>query len=189
MRIPMRKLIHSTLLAAALSAVALAQPGPGERPEPNLDAVITHLGLGDSQVACLEANHEAFRDAAAPFAEQLRELQRSLRQAARNEEDTTAIQAEINGVRSSIEAVKASHVATAQSCLDSSQSAALAELVAAETLQQEVRQSIGLLLVESTSERKGGPAAGGPRRSRQGQRQGGQRGGQGGGQRGGGPPQ
>ncbi len=180
----MRKIIHSTLLAVALSAVALAQPGPGERPEPNLDAVITHLGLGDSQVACLEANREAFRDAATPFAQQLRELQRSLRQAARNEEDTTAIQAEIDGVRSSIEAVKASHVATAQSCLDSSQSAALAELVAAETLQQEVRQSIGLLLVESTSEGKGA-AAGGPRRGRQGQRQGGQRGGQGGGQRGG----
>lgn len=144
----MKKIILSALCALAVSTVAFAQQAR-ERPAPGYDDVIAHLGLSDSQIACLETNKDSAREAAAPFAEQLRDLTRTLRQAARNGEDVASIQSEIDAVRSSLQAVRSSHVTTAQSCLDVSQAAALGELIAAATLQQEVRQGASLLLIES----------------------------------------
>lgn len=169
----MKKTILSTAAVLALSALAVAQV-ERERPEPNLDAVTAHLELTESQIACLETNRTSAREASEPYVEQLRELMRNLRQASRNGEDAASIQSEIAAVRSSLQGVRSSHVTTAQACLDASQAAALAELVAAATLQQEVRQGASLLLVEGEGG-FGGPAGfSGP-----GGRRGGHRGGPG----------
>ncbi len=137
----------------ALSCSLFAQPS--ERPEANIDDIVAHLGLSDSQVTCLESNRQSLRDATAPISEQIRPLQRDLRQATRNGDDTAAIQAEIDALRATAEGIKASHVASASSCIDVGQAPALAELVAAETLQREVRQGVGLLLIEPSEERTG----------------------------------
>ncbi len=137
----------------ALSCSLFAQPS--ERPEANIDDIVAHLGLSDSQVTCLESNKQSLRDATAPISEQIRPLQRDLRQAARNGDDTTAIQAEIDALRATAEGIKASHVVSAGSCIDAGQAPALAELVAAETLQREVRQGVGLLLIETSEDRTG----------------------------------
>ena len=152
-------LISTTLLSAQFAG--------GERPQPNHDELIAFLGLSGTQVDCLQSNQDALREALSPTKEQLRGLQRQLRQAARNGEDTAAIQAEIDSVRAAAAATKTSFVSTAQSCLNSDQNGQLSDLVAAETLINEVRQGIGLSLLQSTEE-GAAPKAGGSKRGRRG---------------------
>ncbi|MBI1354719.1 MAG: hypothetical protein GC160_10255 [Acidobacteria bacterium] len=147
----MKKIIICTVFALASSALLPAQT-PGERPAPSYDELIAHLGLTDSQIACLEANKTAFRETAAPTVEELRSLQRQLRQATRDSADTSAIETDIAAAKATLEGAKTSAVAAAQSCLDASQASALAELVAAETLMREVREGQSLLLLESSGE-------------------------------------
>lgn len=149
----MKGIIRICVLTIACGALLVAQVGDSQRPEPNYEEAIAHLGLSDGQIDCLESNRSALRDALAPSIEQLRDLQRQLREAARNGEDTTGIQAQIESVRSGAKIVKTGFVTTAQSCLDAGQFALLNELVAAETLMNEVRQGVGLLLLESTEEK------------------------------------
>ncbi len=123
-----------------------------ERPAPNYDEIVEHLGLSAGQVSCLEANTDAFREVASPHLEELRGLYREFRQTARDGGDTSEIQAEIEAARSAVAAIRSNHVVTASACIDPGQAAALAEVAAAETLQNEVRQAIGLLLFEATEE-------------------------------------
>lgn len=164
----MKKIVLTGILALASAALLPAQieggPGDRERPEPNFDDVIAHLGLTDAQVACLESNQESFREAAAPLVEEGRDLRGQLRTATRAGEDTAAIQAALASVGESLRAARSSHVASAQGCLDASQAGALAELVAAETLRTEVQQGARLLLLEGTEERLGAGQAGPGRR-------------------------
>ena len=167
----------STRMITVLSTVTLALScslfaQPAERPEANIDDIVVHLGLSDSQITCLESNRQSLHDAVAPIGEQIRPLQRALRQAARGGADTSAIQAEIDALRATAEGVKASHVASAGSCIDASQAPALAELIAAETLQREVRQGVGLLLVEPSEERTGQITDAAPRGKRRGPQRG-----------------
>ncbi len=123
-----------------------------ERREPNYDEIVEHLGLSDSQVSCLRTNITAFREVAAPHFEELRALQRQLRQTSRDGGDTSEIQAQIDAARAAVAAIRNNHVVTANACIDPSQAAALAEVAAAETLQNEVRQAIGLFLFQPTEE-------------------------------------
>lgn len=155
-----KKIATGGILVLVGGALLIAQIGDGQRPEPNYDEAIAHLSLNDSNLACLEANKDAFREAVGPSAEQLRDLQRQLRQAARNGEDTTAFQSEMDAVRSSIQSIRTTFVSSAQGCLDTNQQTQMNDLIAAETLLNEVRQSVGLLLMESTEERAGGAAGG-----------------------------
>lgn len=157
----MKKIFLTGILALATAAMLPAQvDGDGERPEPNFDDVIAHLGLNESQVACLESNQDSFREAVAPLGEEGRDLRQQLRDATRAGEDTAAIQAQIDALKEQAAGVKASHVASAQGCLDASQSGALAELVAAETLANEIQQGKRLLLLEGTAERSEGVSQG-----------------------------
>lgn len=131
----------------------MAQTEPETDDSTRYDDIAAHLNLTEFQIMCLEANHDGFRDAASPNAEELRAAQRTLRTAARNGEDTTAIQAEVDVLVAQINSIRTTYVISGQSCLDSIQKTQLGELVAAETLMQEVRQGVGLLLLESTEER------------------------------------
>lgn len=96
----MNTLLQKTLsLACALllsCGALLAQTATDDASR--FDDIVALLGLTDSQLTCLQDNQAAFRDAAAPIAEELRTAQRNLRTAARNGEDTTAIQTEIDGL-------------------------------------------------------------------------------------------
>ncbi len=167
----MNKAVVCFVLVLATSTFAVAQIGDGERPEPTYDELVAHLGLSEAQLDQLDANKDDFLDAAAPLQQQIRDLKRQLRQAAQNGEDTTAIQGQIDAVKASIESTRATHVSIAQGILEPGQSAGLGELVAAETLMTEVRQGIGLLLMNATDERaqggrrrgRGGPGGGGSR--------------------------
>ena len=163
----MKKLTIASLFALIGTTLLIAQFRGGERPEPNYDELIAFLGLSDTQVDCLQSNQDGLRDALAPTQEQVRDLQMQLRQATRNNEDTAAIQAEIDSVRAAAAATKTSFVSTAQSCLNSDQSGPLSDLVAAETLANEVRQGTRLSLLQSTEE-GAPPQAGASRRGKRG---------------------
>lgn len=150
----MRKLVAITC-AALLSGVALFAQTETEDPS-RFDDVAAHLGLTDSQLTCLEDNRDGFRTAASPIAEDLRAAQRALRTAARAGEDTAAAQAEVDALAAQLASLRTTYVGSAQGCLDSSQEALLGDLIAAETLMQEVRQGAGLLLLETTEGRTSG---------------------------------
>ncbi len=163
------KKIVLTLFAALASTGLLAAQTDVERPERNYDELMAHLNLDEAGIACLQANKEAFRESATPTVQELRDLQRQLRQATRDGSDTSAIEADIEAAKQTLAGLKSTAVAAAQGCV--TDSAALAELIAAETLMNEVRQAGSLLLLESTEERNPGPSVGrnrgrgpGPRR-------------------------
>lgn len=162
----MKRLVVCSFLVFVWSALLVAQPAERQRPEPNYDDLIAYLKLTDSQVACLEANKDAFRSAAAPSIEQLRDLQKQLRQVARQGTDTAAIASQIDSVRASIQGTRATYVTAAQNCVGGA--SAVSDLVAAEALMKEVRQAIGLLLLQPTEERPRGawPGRGWGRRGR-----------------------
>ena len=153
----MKKIIFGALLATFCSALLVAQFGGRMRGEPSNDEITAYLGLTETQIACLQANRDALKEALAPHFETMRSLQMQLRQANRDGADTTAIQAQIDTERENAKATHASFVATAQGCVGSAQAAKIAELVAAEALMREVRQGVGLLLLAPAE----GPGIGG----------------------------
>jgi hypothetical protein len=132
-----------------------AQTVDRERPESNYDELVAYLKLSDAQVACLKANQNAFRNAVSADMQKLQDLQKQLREASRSGADTAALRSQIEAVRASIQATRNSHVTTAQSCVGGA--AAVNDLVAAETLMNEVRQAIGLLLIQPTETGLAGP--------------------------------
>jgi septal ring factor EnvC (AmiA/AmiB activator) len=154
----MKKIIFGALLATFCSALLVAQFGGRMRGEPSNDEITAYLGLTETQIACLQANRDALKEALAPHFETMRSLQMQLRQANRDGADTTAIQAQIETERENAKATHSSFVATAQGCVGSAQAAKIAELVAAEALMREVRQGVGLLLLTPTDT----PGFGGP---------------------------
>ena len=153
----MKKTIIGVLLATLCSALLVAQFGGWQRGEPNNDEITAFLGLTDAQIACLQANRDALKQALAPHFETMRNLQMQLRQANRDGTGTTAIKAQIDTERENAKTTHASFVASAQGCLDSTQTAKIGQLVAAEALMREVRQGVGLLLLTPTE----GPGMGG----------------------------
>jgi hypothetical protein len=154
----MKKIIIGALLATACSALLIAQFGGRQRGEPSNEEITAFLGLNETQIACLQANRDALKEAMTPHFETMRGLQVQLRQANRDGADTAAIQAQIDTERENAKATHASFVATAQGCVDSAQAAKIGELVAAEALLREVRQGAGLLLLTPTDM----PGFGGP---------------------------
>lgn len=153
----MKKIIIGALLATACSALLVAQFGGRQRGEPSNDEITAFLALTESQTACLQANRDALKEAMAPHFETMRDLQMKLRQANRDGADTTSLKTQIETERGNAKATHASFVATAQGCVDSTQAAKIAELVAAESLMREVRQGVGLLLLTPSD----GPGIGG----------------------------
>jgi hypothetical protein len=151
------------LLVANVSLIA--QAGDRERPEPTYDAVVEYLGITADQLECLDANRDNFLDAVEPSQQQLRDLKRQFRQAARDGADTTSIQSQIDAVEAVISGIRSDYTGSAQACIGG-QTAALAELIAAETLMVEVGQAARLMLLQPTSERPEGRRGG--RRSRRG---------------------
>ena len=150
----MRKLltIASALLISASMLAAQSEPDPASR----FDDLAAYMNLTDSQLTCLKDNRAAFRDAAAPLAEELRAAQRKLRLATRKGEDTAAAKAEVDALVEQLESLRTTYVSSAAGCLDGAQQAQLAELEAAETLMREVKQGLGLLILEPTEERTRG---------------------------------
>jgi hypothetical protein len=147
----MKKMLFVCAIFLLVSSSALMAQGEGaERPEPNLDAVVEHLGLTDVQLDCLDANRDDFHDAVEPSRQQLRDLKRQFRQTAQEGGDTTSIQSQIDAVKAVADGLRSDYVGSAQACIGG-QTAALNELIAAETLMMEVRQAAGLLLIESTN--------------------------------------
>ncbi|MEZ5364653.1 MAG: hypothetical protein R2748_20535 [Bryobacterales bacterium] len=158
----MRKLLTLTCAAMLAAGALLAQTEDMPDPSSRFDDIVAHLNLTDSQVTCLQDNVSALRDAAAPTVDELRTAQRALRDATRNGEDTSSQQAAVDALVAQLSSLRTTYIASAKGCLDSTQQAQLGELVAAETLMKEVREGIGLLLLESTEEHTGGFGGGRP---------------------------
>ena len=163
----MQKLTMASACLLLSATFAFAQV---ERPEPTYDAL--RAFLGDGSVDCLIDNKDAMQEAGAADVEALRDLQRTLRQTRRDGGDTTSIEAQIADARADLEAIRSQYSDLAQACVDPG---AVGQLVAAEALQDEVRQAVSLLAVESTREtpegfdgagrgRRGGPGGRGPGR-------------------------
>ena len=155
------KLFKVSLLTSICAGIVVAQTDSGGRSGPGNDDLIAHLNLTDTQVTCLDTNKTAFRSAVASSLEQLRDLQRQLREAAGAGQDTTSIQSQIDSLRASIQSTQTTYISSARGCLTSAQQTQINQLVQAETLLQEVRQGIGLLLLQSTEERPDGLFSGG----------------------------
>lgn len=147
----MRRIALAMALVFSFGTMAMAQDTE-EREGPNFDELAAFLNLSDSQLTCLEQNQEALRAAVGPSFEELRDLQRALRQARRNGEDTTALEGEIAAAREAISSTRSSFVVSAQACLTADQADELNELIAAETLMNEVRQAQRITLIEGTEE-------------------------------------
>jgi hypothetical protein len=163
------KLLKGGVLAFVCAGIVAAQTDSGNRTGPSNEDLISHLSLTETQVSCLETNKTAFRNAASSSLEQLRDLQRQLREAARAGEDTAGIQSQIDSLRTSIQSTQTTYISSARGCLTSAQQTKVSELVQAETLLHEVRQGIGLLLLQSTEEKTDGVfdgPRGGPGRGR-----------------------
>ena len=143
----MKNLATYSLLILLCSTLLAAQPFDRQPPEPNYDQLIALFGEGNIDMDCLKANREAFQGNVSQHQEQLRDLQQQMREAIRNGGDTAAIHSQIESVRSLIADIRANHVAQAQACVSGP---ALANLVAAEKLMNEVRQAIGLMLIQPT---------------------------------------
>ena len=156
----MRKFTLATASMLLAASFALAQD---ERPEPTYDAL--RAFFGDASVECLITNKDAMRDAGAADFENLRELQRTLRQTRRDGGDASAVETQIEGAKANLAVIKSQYSELAQACVDPG---AVQQLVAAEALQDEVRQAVALLAVESTREAPEGFE--GQRRSRRGGR-------------------
>lgn len=153
----MRKILTLTCAAMLAAGALLAQSDTTtDTSSSRFDDIVAHLNLTDSQLTCLQDNVTAMRDAAAPTVDELRTAQQALRTAARNGEDTTSQQAAVDALVAQLSSLRTTYIASAKGCLDSTQQSQLGELVAAETLMQEVREGIGLLLLESTEEHTGG---------------------------------
>jgi hypothetical protein len=147
------KLLTGSVRAFFCAGIATAQTDLGSRTGPSNDDLIAYLSLTDTQVSCLDTNKTAFRNAVSSSLEQLRELQGQLREAARSGEETAGIQSQIDSLRASIQSTQTTYVSSAHACLTSAQQTQVGQLVQAETLPHEVRQGIGLLLLQSTEER------------------------------------
>jgi hypothetical protein len=132
----------------------VAQWGQRQRPQPNHDALVAYLGLNETQVSCLQTNRAGFRNAVSPLQQQLGDLMKQMRQAARDGADTSSIKSQIDLVHSSIQSLRSQYVSSAQACVAGNPK--LGNLIAAASLMNEVRQAMGLLLVEPT----GGPGLG-----------------------------
>ena len=159
-----------TMAAACMLLTATFAFAQTERPEPTYDAL--RAFLGDGSVDCLIDNKDAMQEAGAADVETLRGLQQTLRQTRRDGGDTTSTEAQIADVRANLEAIRSQYADLARACVDPG---AVGQLVAAEALQDEVRQAVGLLAVESTREtpegfdgagrgNRGGRRGGGPGR-------------------------
>jgi predicted RNase H-like nuclease (RuvC/YqgF family) len=156
----MKKLVVRSVLPLFGGALLLAQADG--RPKPSSDELTAYLKLSSTQVACLESNRDKFRETIDPSMDQLRELTKQMRQEVRDGKDTAAIQKQIESLQASISKTRSSYVASAQACVGGA--AAVKELVAAETLMTEVRQAMGMLLLEPTDSGGGGRGTGMHRR-------------------------
>lgn len=155
----MRRIVIAMALAFSLTTLASAQD-PEERAARSPDELIAFLSLTDSNIACLDMNQDALREALKPSVEKLRELHRDLRQARRNEADTTTIEAAIAATQEEIASTRSSYSASAQACLTTEQRTALNQLIAAETLMNEVHQGLRYGLFVGTEEHGGGARTG-----------------------------
>jgi Spy/CpxP family protein refolding chaperone len=168
------------IASAALAGVLFAQ-GPEGRRGRTPDALVAYLNLSESQVAALEENNQAMRQAIRAVMESARGERNGVREELKQDNPNPTIvgQALVDAKenREAIRAKTAEFRASALAILTADQQASLAALQQALDLVPTARQAIGANLLESPEGQMGpgGPGApfagrGGPGRPGRGQR-------------------
>ncbi len=150
------------VIASMATAMAIAQPpgrgfGPpsttngSQTQTPTVDNVKQYLGLSDTDVANLEALHQATRQAIQPLAEQLHQQEQTLRQSIQNGSATAATigtaTLAIEALRKQIAQKQADAQVKAAASLTAAQQAKLKTLQAAMALAPTIREAHVLGLV------------------------------------------
>ncbi len=130
--------------------------GPGNRPgsapngTPAINALQTYLDLTDAQLMAFQSIHESTRTAVQPILEQIRTKAMALRDAVKNNDTATAgqLQVDIQGLRDQIQQIQSNGHDQVVAQLTADQKDKLTTLEDAAKVQQEVRQAIGVGLIE-----------------------------------------
>ena len=153
------------IASAALAGVLFAQGPEGRRGRQTPDALIAYLNLSETQVAALQENNKAMREAMRAVMESARDGRGDVREELQQDNPNPTIvgQALVDAkeTREAIRAKKAEFRANALAILTADQQASLAALQQALELAPAARQAIGANLLESPEGQMGraGPGA------------------------------
>jgi hypothetical protein len=156
----------AAILASAALAVALFAQGPeARRGRQTPDALIAYLQLSETQVAALQENNQAMREALRAIMESARDQRGDVREELKQDNPNPTIvgQALVDAkaTREAIRAKSAEFRANALALLTADQQAQLAALQQALDLAPTARQAIGANLLESPEGMMGPGAPGG----------------------------
>jgi Spy/CpxP family protein refolding chaperone len=154
------------IIASAAFAAALFAQGPeGRHGRQTPDALVAYLNLSETQVAALQENNQAMREAVRAIMESARSERDGVREELKQENPNPTIvgQALVDAkaTREAIRAKRAEFRAKALAILTADQQASLAKLQQALDLAPTARQAIGANLLESPEGEMGpgGPGA------------------------------
>lgn len=151
------------IASAALAVVLFAQGPEGRRGRQTPDALVAYLNLSDTQVAALQENNKAMREAIRAIMESARSERDGVREELQQDNPNPTIvgQALVDAkeTREAIRAKSAEFRANALAILNADQQASLAALQQALELAPTARQAVGSNLLETP---KGEMGPGGP---------------------------
>ena len=154
------------IASAALAVVLFAQGPEGRRGRQTPDALIAYLNLSDTQVAALQENNKAMREAIRAIMESARGERDGVREELQQDNPNPTIvgQALVDAkeTREAIHAKSAEFRGNALAILNADQQASLAALQEALELAPTARQAIGANLLEAPEGQMGSGGPGGP---------------------------
>ena len=141
----------STLACTALLCLGTVAAQDPIDPNGGPEALISYLGLSESQLAGLREVHAQIREATQPVAEEARAKQQELRQAKQQDPPDTnligMLTMELEELAAKLVGIRADFQDDALAVLDANQLALLGALEDALALQAEARQAVGLNLI------------------------------------------
>ena len=166
-----KKILTVFLTVLLCSGVLLAQRGvfqrgPAREADPAAaptDQLKTYLNLTDQQLQSLKSVQSAYRDAAGPTLQQIRETSQALRQAMQQNDSANVAkyQAALDALQKDLQSLRLQYKEQAQNVLTNEQKGKLIELQKALDLMPVAQQAGSLNLVDMPA--GGGPGFGGPR--------------------------
>ena len=165
-----KKILTVSLAVLLCSGVLLAQRGMFERRPGSeadsatapVDQLKAYLNLTDQQLQSLKSVQSAYRDAAGPTLQQIRETSQALREAMQQNDSANVAkyQAALEALQKDLQSLRSQYKEQAQSVLTNEQKGKLTVLQKALELMPVAQQAGSLNLVDMPA--GGGPGFGGP---------------------------
>jgi len=154
------------IASAAFAGILFAQGPEGRRGRHTPDALVSYLNLRDTQVAALQENNQAMREAIRTIMESAREGRVGVREELKQDNPNPTIVgqalADAKETREAIRAKSAEFRANALAILTPDQQVSLAALQQALELAPTARQAIGSNLLQAPESEMGPGRPGGP---------------------------